>query len=172
LEVEGCGGKWRVVEGCFSISLDKITQHIGSTPSIPSIPSTLSKDKNITLLEGGKKMMETVGMVLDRIEAQQAMSLQLRPDGTSLDLLRAIYRNPSLALPVRMRAAIAALPFEAPKLSVIAQVSETDFAAILDRRLQNMERLNNGKAIEVKPVPQVETRPSMPRVADRRFRRI
>jgi hypothetical protein len=106
------------------------------------------------------------------LQPERPKEIELPPNGTSLDLLRAIYRNPSLALPVRMRAAIAALPFEAPKLSVIAQVSETDFAAILDRRLQNMERLNNGKAIEVKPVPQVETRPSMPRVADRRFRRI
>jgi hypothetical protein len=45
MEVEGGDEKWREVEGCFSISLDKITQHIGSTTSIPSIPSTLSKEK-------------------------------------------------------------------------------------------------------------------------------
>jgi hypothetical protein len=37
-----------------------------------------------------------------------------------------------------------------------------------------MERINNGNGgvIEAKPVPQVEARPHMPRVADRRFRRI
>jgi hypothetical protein len=45
MEVEGWGGKWRVVEGCFSIPLDKITQHIGSTISIPSTTSTLFKEK-------------------------------------------------------------------------------------------------------------------------------
>ena len=41
-------------------------------------------------------MMETIGTVLDRIEAQQAMSLQLKPDAISLDLLQAVYRNNQL----------------------------------------------------------------------------
>jgi hypothetical protein len=102
------------------------------------------------------------------------MSLQLRPDGTSLDLLRAIYRNPSLALPVRMRAAIAALQYEHPRLAVVAQISEQSFAEVLERRLQNLQRINNGNGgmIEAKPVPQVEMKPPMPRVADRRYRRI
>jgi hypothetical protein len=47
-------------------------------------------------------------------------------------------------------------------------------AEALERRLQNMDRIanGNGKVIEAKPIPQVETRPAMPRVADRRFRRI
>jgi hypothetical protein len=45
LEVEGWGGKWRVVEGSFSRSFKKITQHIPSILSIPSIPSTLSKEE-------------------------------------------------------------------------------------------------------------------------------
>jgi hypothetical protein len=44
-ESGGLGGKWRVVEGIFSRSFIKITQHIPSTLSIPSIPSTLSKEK-------------------------------------------------------------------------------------------------------------------------------
>jgi hypothetical protein len=90
----------------------------------------------------------------------------------SLEFLQAVYRNPALGLPVRMRAAIAALPFELPKLAVTAVISEQNFAEALERRLQNMERINNGDVIEAKPVPQAETRPQMPRVADRRFRRI
>jgi hypothetical protein len=97
--------------------------------------------------------------------------LQLSKDATSLDLLRIIYRCPDLGLPVRMRAAIAALPFEHPKLMVTAQVSESDFATLLDRRIKRFEELKmieqqppptNGAAVEVKP----------PRVPDRRFRRI
>jgi hypothetical protein len=71
-----------------------------------------------------------------------------------------------------MRAAIELLPFTRPKLAVTAVVSEQNFAEALERRLQNMERVNNGKVIEAKPVAQVETKPQMPRVADRRFRRI
>jgi hypothetical protein len=90
---------------------------------------------------------------------------------TSLEFLQAVYRNASLALPVRMRAAMAALPFEAPKLSVIAQVNDADFAAILDRRIQNMERINNGNGQMIEP-KQVETKTPMPRLADRRYRRV
>jgi len=40
-----------------------------------------------------------------------------------------------------MRAAIAALPFESPKLAVTAVVSEQDFATLLDQRLKRMEAM-------------------------------
>ena len=81
-------------------------------------------------------MTETVGMVLDRLEQKTSMALELAANGTSLDFLRAIYSNPSLALPVRMRAAIAALPHEHPRLAVMAQISEQSFAEVLERRLK------------------------------------
>jgi hypothetical protein len=70
-----------------------------------------------------------------------------------------------------MRAAIAALPFELPKLAVTAVINEQNFAEVLERRLQNMERINNGNGqmIEAK---QVETKTPMPMLADRRYRRV
>jgi hypothetical protein len=100
--------------------------------------------------------------------------LEFPPNGQSIDLLRAVYRNPSIPLPVRMRAAIAALPHETPRLMVSAQVNEHDFATLLDQRIKRFEEM---KLIEQQPTPTangaaVEVKPPLPRVGDRRFRRI
>jgi uncharacterized metal-binding protein YceD (DUF177 family) len=104
---------------------------------------------------------------------EKPKEIELPPNGNSLDLLRAVYRNPALALPVRMRAAIAALPFELPKLAVTAVINEQNFAEVLDRRLKKLAALENGKAIEAtKPEPDIEIKPPMPRLADRRYRRM
>src|SRR5262249_13689466 len=121
-------------------------------------------------IEEGRSMMETIGTVLDRIEAQQAMSLQLKPDAISLDLLQAIYRNSSLPLTVRLKAAIAALPHEVPKLMATAIINENSFAEILDRRLK---RIAEEKVIEARPTnaEKVDIRLPPP-IPDRRFRRI
>jgi hypothetical protein len=52
-------------------------------------------------------------------------------------------------------------------------VNEQDFATMLDRRLKKLAALENGKLIEApKPEPDIEIRPPMPRVADRRYRRM
>src|SRR5262245_46697100 len=88
----------------------------------------------------------------------------------ALGFLQLVYRDQALSLPVRMRAAIAALPFEVPKLAVTAVVIEQNFAEVLERRLQRLEN-GTGKVIDG-PTPQVEVRPPMPRLADRRFRRM
>jgi hypothetical protein len=64
-----------------------------------------------------------------------------------------------------MRAAIAALPFEVPKLAVTAVVSEQDFATLLDRRLKRIEEMK-AKAIEATP------QAALPRLDDRRYRRL
>src|SRR5262245_31002953 len=99
--------------------------------------------------------------------------LKLPPNGTSLDLLRAVYRNPSLPLHTRMRAAGLALPHEHPRLMVQAQINEQDFATLLEARIKKFEQMEkNGGPREAKPTPQVEVRPVKPHVVDRRYRRI
>ena len=90
-------------------------------------------------------------------------------------LLKAVYQNPEVPLSVRMRAAMACLPFETPKLAVTAQITEQDFATLLDRRLKRLEEMklieaNGAKVIDASPQP-VETKPPLARTPDRRFRR-
>jgi len=104
---------------------------------------------------------------------------------SALSFLQACYRNPSLNLTTRMRAAIAALPFESPKLAVTAVVSEQDFATVLDRRLKRIEEMKllenktiNGDATVTDRTIEPEPRPSPPlpaplnRLYSSRFRRI
>jgi hypothetical protein len=40
------------------------------------------------------------------LQPEKPREIELPANGTSLDFLRMVYRNPTLALPVRMRAAI------------------------------------------------------------------
>ena len=92
----------------------------------------------------------------------------------ALEFLQAVYMNDELPLITRVRVAIACLPFESPKLAVVAQVSEQDFATVLDRRLKRIEEM---KLIEASPtIDGVEGKPAdvrlPPVVPDRRFRRI
>jgi hypothetical protein len=87
---------------------------------------------------------------------------------TAHDLLKIIYQSSDLLLPVRMRAAIAALPFETPKLQVTAQITENNFADLLDRRLRRMEE---AKLIEYQR-PSVTVPLQMPRSSNHLRRRI
>jgi hypothetical protein len=64
-------------------------------------------------------MVETIGMVLDRIEQKASMAFGIPPNATSLDLLRAIYRSPHAELTMRIRCAMACLQYEHPKLAVV-----------------------------------------------------
>ena len=62
-------------------------------------------------------MTETIGMVLDRIEAQQARELEALPhDHTALQLGQALYRCRSLSWRERWRVGRDILPYETPKL--------------------------------------------------------
>jgi hypothetical protein len=73
-------------------------------------------------------------------------------------LLKAVYQNPGVPLPVRMRAAIACLPFEVPKLAVTAVVSEQNFAEVLEHRLR--PELEAATPINVSK-PEIEVKPSI-----------
>src|SRR5215831_18794075 len=94
---------------------------------------------------------------------------EARVEANSLQFLQEVYRNPSVGLHIRMRAAMACLPFEHPKLAVTAVVSEQNFAEVLERRLKRIAEL------EATPInaskPEIEVKPPMPRLADRRYRR-
>jgi hypothetical protein len=74
---------------------------------------------------------------------------------SALELLQAIYRSPAMKLSVRMRAAMAALPFESPKLAVIAtnSMSGDRFAELLERGIARSRAPMEVKQIELKPNP-------------------
>jgi len=126
-------------------------------------------------------MTKAITTVFDRLEAQK--QLDIGPTATALELLQAVYRSPSQELYTRMRAAMACLPFETPKLLATAIVSEGNFAELLDRRLKRLEELklieaNGAKISEAQPIngepqrqPHFETKPPLARTPDRRFRR-
>ena len=104
-------------------------------------------------------MTKTIAKVLDLIEAEQANGRMKEVD--PLTFLKGIYMNDELPLSVRMRAAVEVLPFIHPKLAVTAQVSEHDFATLLDRRIKRMEER---KLIQHRPS-------EPPAITDRRFNR-
>jgi hypothetical protein len=133
----------------------------------------------------GVTLANNVDAVLDQIEAQQ--TIELPENGTSLDLLQQVYRNPSLPLPTRIRAATAALPHEHPKLAVTAMVTSDDFAIQLDQAIERSRRVSmvetkpmiegtatvsatiNGSSDSRRPVTNGGGKP--PTIIDRRYRR-
>ena len=116
-----------------------------------------------------------------------ADSFELEEGATSLKLLQKIYRSSTIPLTTRMRAAMAAIPFEHPKLAVTATVEAAgDFADQLEQAIERSRRV----MIEAKPIIEANTssdtsndaanvpsetkRPSngaKPMIPDRRFRR-
>jgi hypothetical protein len=90
--------------------------------------------------------------------------------GTEIDAytyLRGVWNDRLQPTHIRMRAAAIGIEFERPRLAVTATVSDQDFATLLDRRLKRIEEMK-GKAIEA---PQVEVKPALPGLSDRRYRR-
>jgi predicted pyridoxine 5'-phosphate oxidase superfamily flavin-nucleotide-binding protein len=89
-----------------------------------------------------------------RVEELNGERFELEPGATSLKLLQAIYRSPAVALMTRMRAAIAAMPFEHPKLAVVATVDGNgDFALKLDQAVERSRRA----MIVAKPIIEANT---------------
>ncbi len=83
--------------------------------------------------------------------------LGLPDSATSLDLLRAVYRKPTLPLSTRMRAAGLALPHEHPKLGVTVNIADDGtFAARLDKAIARSNghaaKLVEGSVIEHDPM--------------------
>ena len=73
----------------------------------------------------------------------------------ALGYLQAVYRGKIIAESQRMKAAIAALPFETPKLAVTANLG---FAGFADR----MERMMSARGI----APVIDARPNFSKEAD------
>ena len=74
------------------------------------------------------------------------MQINEQAEHSALDLLRAVYRNPEVPLNTSIRCATAALPFEVPKLAVVATVNAGDFADQLEQAIKRSRR------IEAKPI--------------------
>ncbi len=83
---------------------------------------------------------------------------ELAPGETSLSLLQKIYRSPRQPIVRRMRAAMAALQHEHPKLTAMAidSMDGASFAAMLDRAIARSQ--TPPKMIEHRPS---ETAPSV-----------
>jgi len=142
----------------------------------------------------GKKMVERIHTVMDKIENRQPKAgpkmlqgenVEIGPNDLSIDLLRAVYRANHLPLYTRMRAAMACLKHEVPTLGISVVVNDADIAARLDRALARIAATNNnannhanGAEVITKPTIEPEPRPSPPlpapltRLYSSRFRRI
>src|SRR5262245_4774848 len=96
-------------------------------------------------------------------------------DARAHDVLVAVYRNPKMPLHTRIKAAIAAVPFEMPKLQATAVMDGKDFASLLDARMRRYKQLQSTRMVEAQPIkdkPAPEIKPHLPTVHDRRFRRV
>ena len=75
-------------------------------------------------------------------EAKPVDEETLPLEATSLDFMQAVYRDPAQPMSLRMRAAVAALPFEHPKLSVNANTDVSNFAAQMEELARKSGRSN------------------------------
>src|SRR5262249_175792 len=115
-----------------------------------------------------------------RVEELNGERFELEPNATSLTLLQKVYRSSAIPLSTRMRAAMAAIQFEHPKLGVTGNVEGGDFADQLEKAI---ERSRKVAVIEAKPLIEANVssdtknaavQPSnghKPSIPDRRYRK-
>jgi hypothetical protein len=92
-------------------------------------------------------------MFVEEEDAEEFEPLPVKVPRSALDYLQSIYRNPIEPEHRRLRAAMAALPYESPRLAVTALLrDEHGFAAALDRaiaRSGKAPKLIDGRAEQV-----------------------
>jgi hypothetical protein len=118
-------------------------------------------------------------LIPDLTRTIEVDAIELAPNGTSLDLLQQVYRNPSLPLPTRIRAATAALPHEHPKLAVTTVVNAGDFADQLERAVERSRMTmieataNVSDSVSSNNVSSSDTKSlnGKPTIIDRRYRK-
>jgi hypothetical protein len=76
------------------------------------------------------------------------MSQDNRQSYDAIDYLQAVYRGLIIAETNRMKAAIAALPFERPKLAVTANINAQNFADEIEAAM-----IRSGKALTIDAKP-------------------
>jgi hypothetical protein len=117
--------------------------------------------------------MKTYFPTIEYKEEEEVVSFT----GSALDYLQSVYRDTTREPYVRMRAAIAAIPFESPKLQATATLQlGLDFASKLDRAVLRSASVRVVASAPVerpepKAKPTVEITPYRPTVPDRRYRR-
>jgi hypothetical protein len=73
---------------------------------------------------------------------------------SALEYLQSVYRDPTQSEAQRVRCAMAALPFESPKLAVIANFDPDGFAKRME---EIMERRGLRAVLDSKPIVATET---------------
>jgi hypothetical protein len=101
-------------------------------------------------------------------EGEKVVSID--PNLSPIDYLLARMRDPRTEENVRTRIAIALLPFTTPKLAVTAQVSENDFATLLDQRIKRHEQAR--KLVHEAKLIEHPSKPAQPRIVEGFNRRI
>ena len=93
-------------------------------------------------------------------------------NGTALEYLQSIYRDPTQEQFVRMRAARDAIAYESPKLVAAAVLDGKSFAELLERRIAHMRKVQAGLFETPNERPTVEITRPLPPAYDRRYRRV